>query len=206
MSLIAKDTGGGKDFPRVPAGTHIARCVQVIDQGTQYIESKMYGSSWQPKVLLGFEFPEELQPNDNGVQEPLLLWKQFTNTLNDKGNLCKELQRWRGQAFTEAERRGFDLSTVVGVPAMVSVEEYEYNGKMYSGISGIAAIPKSTECPKQVHKSIVFTLDDFDHDVFATFSPFHQEKIRASKEWQAMFGDASPGGVTQPSDSDDIPF
>ena len=35
MGLISKGTGGGSDFEPVPAGTHIARCVSVVDLGFQ---------------------------------------------------------------------------------------------------------------------------------------------------------------------------
>ena len=37
MGLIARDSGGG-DYKPAPAGNHIARCVQVIDLGTQVVE------------------------------------------------------------------------------------------------------------------------------------------------------------------------
>ena len=55
MGLIAKDSGGG-DFERAPEGTHLARCYQIIDLGTQH--SEYYGKSSR-KVLIGWELSDE---------------------------------------------------------------------------------------------------------------------------------------------------
>ena len=52
MPLMSKATGGGSDFEPVPTGTHIARCVTVVDLGFQ---ESQFGT--KEKVYLGFEVP-----------------------------------------------------------------------------------------------------------------------------------------------------
>lgn len=218
--LIAKASG---DFELMEAGNYLARCVQVIDHGTQYNER--YNNTSR-KVLLGFEFPTETK-EVNGEQVPWLQWRSFTLSLSDNANLRKELTSWRGKAFTHEELQGFDLCTVLGVPCMVNVQQYEGNdGVTRNGLGAITPVPKGMEVPKQVTPSIKFLLHEFDQEVFDTFSEHHQEKIKKSKEYQEMFGEPAsdaikaqsekkdtsvksiPGAPKPPKDmpDDDIPF
>ena len=57
MALFAPKTEA-KDFPLVPAGTHIGRCYSFIDLGTQEIVSQ-YGEQQKHQIRLSFEIPEE---------------------------------------------------------------------------------------------------------------------------------------------------
>ena len=54
MGFIAKDSGDGGNFKRVPAGVHIGRCYSLIDLGTQ-LSSGQYGEKMQHKIRIGWE-------------------------------------------------------------------------------------------------------------------------------------------------------
>ena len=103
MGLILTD-GGGRYTP-TPEGLWPAVCVDVVDLGMQE-------TPWGPKqkVELYWEI-EELDPK--GVR--FTVRTRYTASLNDKANLRKQLEAWRGRKFTAQELKGFDLEVLVGV-------------------------------------------------------------------------------------------
>ncbi len=106
MGLIAKTTGGS-DMTPAPEGTHLARCVQVVDKGTQV--SDFYKKAYH-KVMIGWELPEELNPDDENL--PYLVWGHYTVSLSDNANLRHMLESWRGKRFTAEELDGFNLRNI----------------------------------------------------------------------------------------------
>ena len=70
MGLMATEGGSGGDFTPAPEGTHIGRCVKVIDLGTQP-GSQMYPDP-KHKVMVAWELPSELHEY-NGEQLPFLV-------------------------------------------------------------------------------------------------------------------------------------
>ena len=55
--IIVKGSEKTSSFPSVPVGVHKARCVKVIDLGTQRneFEGKI---SWKPQLLVIWEVPD----------------------------------------------------------------------------------------------------------------------------------------------------
>lgn len=57
--MILKENGGGKEFEQASSGNHIARCVGLIDLGTQ--QSEYQGkTTYARKIVVRFELPNEL--------------------------------------------------------------------------------------------------------------------------------------------------
>ena len=110
MSLIASDSGNGTRFEIIPEDTYTAICCEVIDLGLQRNET--YDKA-QPKVLIGWELPE-LQVEINGEPKPRIYTKQYTNSLNERATLRKDLVAWRGKQFTEEEKRALRASVPLG--------------------------------------------------------------------------------------------
>lgn len=218
--MVVNDKGGG-DFTLPPSGTHISRCVQVVDLGTQH-----WVFNGNPKITrkvrLTFELPEELHVFDaeNG-EEPFFVSKEYSATLASKGNLRPDLESWRGQAFTAEELEGFDLKKVLGAPALVTVvHEQSKAGKLFANIASIAKLPKSMKCPKQINPSVNFSLepDDFDQEVYDDLPEWMQKKIAESDEFKAINNPPDEADDTPPkkgakkpadedlADDDRIPF
>ena len=63
--------------------------------------------------------------------------------MNEKANLRKHLEGWRGKNFTDAEAEDFDLASVLGKPCMLIVSESENGGKTYSNIASVGPMPKN---------------------------------------------------------------
>lgn len=149
MPLMAKDSGGG-DFTPVPAGTHLAICNMVVDLGLQ--ETTYLGKpTTKHQCYIRWELPHErIDWTDKDGQQrngPMSVGKTYTLSLSEKANLRKDLQTWRGKAFTEKELDGFDLFNLLGVGCQVTVIHVEKNGKTYVNVQGLAGWPKGMPKP-----------------------------------------------------------
>lgn len=210
MGFIAKDSGDGGNFKRVPSGVYIGRCYSLIDLGTQHT-SGQYGEKEQHKIRIGWElFGEDEDGNDltieiDGKTMPMTISKSYTLSLHEKANLRKDLSAWRGKEFTDEEAPAFDVSKLVGTYCMVNVTTSENNGKTYSNVAGLTPLPGALKNakPAGVHKSVLFNLDDPDMAVFDSFHEKLQDYIRKSPEFAASRGEAYiPPGMPQAEEED----
>ena len=184
MSLIVS---GGSAIEPIPEGTHLARCVQIIDLGTQFSETYKRDSR---KVMIRWELPTESFIDEEGNEIPRMIHAVYTQSLSEKATLRKMLEGWRGKRFTDEELRGFDLSVLAGLACMVTVVHNTVNGNCYANVTAVAAIPKVMNVPDQVNESIVFDIDNpVDQVKIECFPEFIQKMIRNSKE---MGGEAEP--------------
>lgn len=196
------DTGGG-DFEQAPVGTHVARCVKIIDIGTQKGE-------YQGKVnirrqcIVGWELPNELMTEGDFKGKPFVVSRFYTASLGEKANLRKDLENWRGRAFTEQELLGFESKNILDKPCMLSII---HNDKGRARVSGVMAVPKGTQAPERVNNLVYFSLDDFDQKVFDSLSEGYKKLIQSSPEYAQLVngGSKKPAGKFDDME-DDIPF
>lgn len=201
MALTATDNGGGGDFKPAPEGTHIARCVRIIDLGTQP-GSQQYPTP-RHKVLFVWELPGELEDVD-GKKVPMLVMKRYTMSLHENAAMRHDLKAWRGREFTDAELKAFSLKNVVGAPCMVTVV-HSSDGR-YANLQAVTACPKGLDVPKPHHPLVFWEIENGADETFATFGDRLQETIRKAPEWAGpsdpdMRHDDDPG-----FGDDDIPF
>lgn len=192
MSLIVT---GGTAIEPIPEGTHMARCVQLIDLGTQY--SQVYDKESR-KVMIRWELPSETILNEEGMEVPRMIHAVYTQSLSEKATLRKMLEGWRGKRFSDEELRGFDLSVLAGLPCMVTVVHNSNGGNRYANVSAVAAIPKGMPVPEQVNESIVFDIDNpVDQAKIDCFPEFIQKMIRNSKDMGGGSEQWPPMGETE---------
>lgn len=177
------DTGSG-DFEQPPVGTHVARCVKMIDIGTQRGE-------WQGKatmkrqVIIGFELPNELMTEGDYAGKPFAVSKFYTASLSEKANLRRDLANWRGRDFTQQELLGFDAKNILGKPCMLSLTP---NDKGKVRITGVMALPKGTQVPEQINPTVYLSLEtgEFDPTVFDALSDGYKKLIKVSPEYAEL--------------------
>ena len=194
MGFVASDTGGG-DFKKVPQGVHMARCYSLIDMGTQLTHGQ-YGEREQHKIRIAWElFGEDDDGNPlvierDGNVMPMTISKSYTLSLSEKSNLRKDLQSWRGRAFTDEEAKGFDISKLLNVYCMLNVTHSETNGKTYANVSSVTPIPSALKNakPEPVHETVVFDLDNPDWKVFDSFHDKLKDAIKSSPEYAMAAG------------------
>lgn len=139
MPIIAK-AGGGSFIP-APVGTWAAVCCDVVDLGV--LEVNFGGETKkQHKIRIVWQLDEVREDN-----KPHQASKRYTLSLHEKASLRKDLESWRGRAFTEDELHGFDVEAVIGVGAYVNIIEEKKNGQTYSNVASIMRLPKGVHGP-----------------------------------------------------------
>lgn len=178
MSLIIKKK---KAVAPLAAATYIGICVGVIDLGAQYSEKF---KNYSHRVTLIWEIPSETVEVD-GEQKPRWQSKEYNATLNEKGNLSKDLTSWRGKSLTQKEaEEGFDLQMMLGRCAMLSITVEERDSGTYNRIGGIMGLPAGVPQPTTESELLSFDMDKWDDKVFETLPNWIREKIMRSTEYQ----------------------
>lgn len=198
---------GGKEFEQAPAGTHVARCVRLIDLGTQFGEYQGKPTSAR-KIVVQWELPNALMTEGEFAGKPFLVGKWYTASIGEKANLRKDLVNWRGREFTEEELKGFDVKKLLGVACMLSLTPNE-KGKVR--VTGLMKLPQGTTCPPQINPNVYFSLerDEFKQATFDALAEFWQTEIKKSPEWADLQGKGGPvktAAQTIAEMEDDIPF
>ena len=139
MAVTARKPKG--DFEPIPLGTQQAVCVFVEDIGTH--EGNYQGKTYmRHQIVVCWELGEKMmKPPNEGM--PFLVTKFYTLSLGDKANLRKDLESWRGKAFTAEELEGFDVQKLIGVNCLLNITEYEKrDGTKAQGIGAISQLMK----------------------------------------------------------------
>lgn len=136
MGLVIKESAG---YEPIPAGVHRAVCYAVVDLGVQMTKGQYAKETHQ--VVLGWELPDET--DDNGTRR--CIYKTYTASLDKRANLRNTLEAWRGKAFTDEERAGFDLSKIIGINCQIQIVHEDRDGKTYSNIKSIMGPGKGAE-------------------------------------------------------------
>lgn len=171
-----KLTEGSKNFEKHPAGTPVCTLIRIIDLGSQEV-------TWQGATKLSHKIRfvwESTELMNDG--RPFLVMRDFTASLNSKGNLRPFLEGWRGRAFTDEELAGFDPKVLIGMPCLLSLVE---DGE-YTNVNSAMRLPKGMEAPKIVNETAFFSLVEFDMDVFNSLSEKVKEKIMKSPEYKSL--------------------
>ena len=206
MPITAKK---GESFEKelISAGTYVARCYRMVEIGT--VEEEFLGVKKQlHKVRIGWELPTELKVfNPEKGEQPSVIDKEYTLSLADKANLRKDLQSWRGKAFTDEESESFDITKLLGVPCMLNIIHVQGKKdptKTYQAIGSVSPMPKGLICPPQITETFVFDFDNFDETKFNSLPDFLKEQIEKTPEYKEAISktvESSPF-----ADSEDNPF
>lgn len=174
----------GKEFEMVEPGMHKARCIKVIDLGTQETEYKSI-IQHKHKIMIMFELPETEMKEGENAGKPFAINLFVTLSLDKKSTLRPLLVSWRGRDFTEDEAANFDMFKLLNVTALVNVIHNKKDDNTYANIAAIMPL-KQSECPERINPLVSFSLSDFDKDVFDMFGDKMKAKIMASPEYKEM--------------------
>jgi hypothetical protein len=139
MAIMAS---AGPSFTPAPAGTHAAVCVDVVDLGV--VETNWQGKvTRKHKVSIVWQIDED---RDDG--KPFAVRKRYTLSLHEKAALRKDLESWRGRAFTEEELQGFDLENLLRIGCLLNIIHASKDGQTYSNVASIMKLPKGMQAPE----------------------------------------------------------
>lgn len=210
MAINATNNGTKREL--IPAGNYIARCYQMIEIGT--VNEIIMGTPKQlTKVRIGWELPTEKRVFDEAKgEQPLVISKEYTLSLNEKSNLRKMLASWRGKDFTEDEAKCFDITVLVGIPCMLNIIHKPKKTdptQIFEEIGSISAMPKGVRPEPAILKPFVLSYDNFNEEAFNTLPDFIKHKMQGSLEYAAIKTPNSKHmnqGEDLNTDDNDLPF
>ena len=184
--IIAKDTsvGGSSEskFTPIPSGTIQAICIWCYDIGTHETQFGTEEPKMKQKVIITFEVQSERIEID-GEDLPRVISHTYNLSLHEKAILCKHLEGFRGKVFTEEEKKGFDLTTILGHNCLLNITHNESNGKTYANISSISPLMKGM--PKLTPETPIRWYSTGMGDEIPEGTPnWIKEKIEESVEWK----------------------
>lgn len=208
MPIYATNNGTRREL--IPAGNYIGRCYQMIHIGT--VQETYMGEPKQfNKVRIGWELPTERKvfKEENGEQ-PYVISKEFTLSMNEKSNLRKMLASWRGKDFGEDEAKKFDITKLLGVACMINIihkPKASDPTTVYEHIASITPVPKGMKAPDQENRNVVLSYELFDWDIFNSLPDFLKDKIKSSIEFSKV---QQPNHIhshnNEPEVYNDLPF
>lgn len=213
MDIIVSETSSS-NFTRelIPADTHVARCVEMIQIGTvpKTFEGK---TTMKPQLRITWELPEILHEYE-GKQEPAYIAQEYTISLHENAGLRKALKSWRGVDFTPEELAGFSLKSLLGAPCMLSVIHASKDSKTYANVGTISRLPKKLPCPEQITPSRMLAYGEgFDWTAFEALPDFLKNKMTPTPEYAAQLAArsgkparAAQGVPAGADDDNDLPF
>lgn len=175
MSMIVKNEGNS-EIKQLEPGVYTGIASAIIDLGVQ--ENSIFGKK-QRKVMIVWNIAgETVKINDE--EKPRVISKEYTMSLSEKSTLRRDLQAWRGKPFTNEELQGFDLKNILNVPCQLQINQDEKNGKTYTVIAAIMAIPKGMKVEKLEDTYIFDTYDPTSWIYYDQIPNWIKEKIKKS--------------------------
>lgn len=205
--MIISDSGSS--YEQLEEGLHPAVSILIAGVGTQRTPFKNEDGTdkVQKKMIIQWETKDGL------------IAKEYTVSLNEKANLRKDLESWRGKKFSPTELEGFDMTNLLGVQCTLQIM---HNDNGYAKVNTV--LPKTQEL-KKTKSTNIYDITDHDQESFELLPNWVKQKIEQSIEWQQAkktgedekkmsqkealeaFSDGSPVLDTdEPIDLKDIPF
>lgn len=173
------------------AGTHAAYLYRVIYLGTQ--KKTFEGKEvQQQKIWIDFELPKEVvEYEDKETKEKKTFVRsvgaEYTLSLSEKGKLLPLIQGWLGRSLTAEELQGFDICTLLGKPAFVTVaHQTSKSGATFANIASVAPVMDGYTMPAPVNTPTEIGKEQWHGDLFASLPEFLRKKIEESNEWQMI--------------------
>jgi hypothetical protein len=137
MGLFASEGGSGT-FTLASEGVVRAVCADVIDLGIK--------PGWEGKPTHKIALVFQIDENDKDGK-PIQVQQWATLSMNEKSNLRKLLESWRGKKFEVGEAAQFDLLKLVGANALLTLVHSRPNAqnKVYANIQSISPLMKGME-------------------------------------------------------------
>lgn len=173
MSMIVKKEGNNP-IPQLEPGVYKGVASALIDLGIQ--ENTMYKTTQRKAIIVWTIIGETVTVN--GEILPRVISKEYTMSLGEKSILRKDLEAWRGQSFTPDELEGFNLTNIVNTPCQLQIINQERNGKTYTNIAAIMALPKGIKVD-QVEDTYIF--DSYEPETWNNYDKIPnwiKEKIK----------------------------
>ena len=143
-------------FINLKPGTYKSRVTGVAELGLQETTYKDVQKIQKQIALLFSVF-------ENDGSTPVILGKSFAMTIRDNATLRKAIIAIRGKDFTPEELNDWDLAELLGLPCLITIDQYERKGYTNMAIKQITtSLTDSTTPEIEVKDYIYFDIDDME--------------------------------------------
>ncbi len=145
-TVVAKDSG--ETFAPHSEGQHVAFCVDVVNLGTNVEQFQDQEPREVNKVALVFA-SGETQREAGKPDDLKLVTVEMKLSANEKSNLRKFMEQWRGKSYTaEQAAQGLPITKLYGQGALITIEHVTTKrGRLFANIVSIAPLPKAMALP-----------------------------------------------------------
>lgn len=174
------------NIPPLPGGTYMGVCIAVVDLGEQYEQfDKQKQGKYVDQCMFIFELPSERVEVDGEDKPRWISSKRLTQSLHERSKLASILESWRGQPLSEQDiSDGFDLSDMLGQPAMLTVSLKERkDGTPCNHLTGVSGFPKGIPAPQPESDLVRFDADDPDAEALSKLPEWVQDIIAKSTQF-----------------------
>jgi hypothetical protein len=200
-TIVAR--GSESKFQPHPEGQYVGQCVDTIDLGEKVQDFP--GSTPYLGASCALVFRTGERNADTGDYVDIA--REYTVSMGEKSNLRKDLERWRGKAYTKEQiEAGVPLDKLTGNHALLTVSHrVSGKGRTYANITAIVGVPKQMA-------STVDRYDDYVRDEYwAQKKAEYAEAAKRFREESAPRTKATGGEFEDFPDAladedDDLPF
>ncbi len=173
--------------PRVlpPAGTHMARVINIIYLGTV---KGSFGDSY--KVRITWELPTETHVFKEGEEaKPFSISRETTLSMGQKSNLRPIVEGVLGVSLKDEEAYAFDIDEILGKECLLTVVYDEGENGTYANVGTVTKLVKGMVCPPAVNPLKILSYEKFDEKYFETLPSFIKEKMAKTPEYKKLKGE-----------------
>jgi hypothetical protein len=203
MSDSITATATPSTFKAHDAGQFVGQCVDTINLGEKVQDFPGTKPYLAPTCALVFRTGER----NPETGEYIDIAKEYTVSMGDKANLRKDLQTWRGKAYTpEQIEEGVPLDKLTGNHALLTItQRTSGKGRTYANITAIVGIP--AQMKDMVQKYTDYTRAEY-------WETRKKEYAEAAAKFRAEFAPPKPKATEDFSDfpsaladeDDELPF
>jgi len=188
---------------KVTQGSHDAMLIRVIDLGTQTPPPTSQFPDPKRQIELVYEVLDQTMEY-NGETKPMLVYERVSPYVSYKvdkiTNYHKKVNALTGKTLTHDEAKVVDYASLLGNVYTVQIE---HKGE-YENIQSMTKATKKTQESYAEYiphnEMFVFSLEEFNADVFAKLHEKKREVIAKSPEYKSAIESADEKEV------DDLPF
>lgn len=152
-------------------------CIGFTDLGTQAASNPEWPD--QRKCQIAWQLVDE-QTKDG---KAMVVYKKYTYTDSEKGNLAKDLKSW----LALKSIKGFDPDELLGKAGLLSIIHEETDRGTFAKITSVAGVPKGMKIRKHTEPLRSLYLDEnFDQEAFDELPEFLRNLIAPTPEYAAI--------------------
>ncbi len=174
------------EYTLPPEGSHLARCIGLVQLGTQKGEYQGKPSKDRRKIMLIWELPEEKHIFDEAKgEEPFVVSQIYSLVLGEKSTWQIQMESWTGGRID----RNFNPLNRLGQPCILTIAHKPSVSdptRIRAKITAVSKLVKNQICPDRVNPLRILLFSKWDEALFEQQSEFVRKMIEASPEYKEM--------------------